>query len=96
MKTTTKTTTKIDRIAKTLGRRFLGVTVERNVATVIVLANQDADDCLDEAASVVRSVVGHGTPRWPTTEEMHGLDVPTWPRPQRVCAGQAVVVEAWL
>lgn len=96
MKTTTTKLDKIAKIAKTLGRRFLGVTVERNVATVIVLANQDADDCLDEAASVVRSVVGHGTPRWPTTEEMDGLYVTTWPRPQMVCAGEAVVVEAWL
>lgn len=91
-----KTTTKLDKIAKTLGRRCLSVEVKDNVATVIVLANQDADDCLAEAASIVRSVVGHGTPRWPTTEELDGLYVTTWPRPKMACAGEVVVVEAWL
>lgn len=51
------TTTKLDKIAKTLGRRCLSVDVKDNVATVIVLANQDADDCLAEAREAVGVVL---------------------------------------
>ncbi len=51
------TTTKLDKIAKTLGRRCLSVDVKDNVATVTVRANADADDCIEEAREAVGAVL---------------------------------------